>query len=267
VIDLVLKADREYRPRISIRNAFSEQDFNTRWLDLERTERDESLEHEWARIEDLTLPAVRAVLAGDRSSDAFRSVLDVMALHLSRSQAHQVLFSRIGADLMATYPQTIARDVEAQRRFEASRGRPPTHGELEALVREIWDLGVRTNQFRVERLAATYERVRGHLGQYTLQVCHSLSRQIGFIVGDVPVTLFRRGHVGAGIHQRLPIDLAEQIFMPLSPWLGVAVAPEPMDEVLLSPIDVVRVNRLSWQASVNVIGCHPCLEWQRCLSF
>ena len=226
----------------------------------------DKLEDEWARIEDQSLPPIRAWIRGnaqastpDRAGSRDAAKL-LAALHFARSYAFRALHDELSEAERKRANTLLPADPELLRLWWETYDAEPAPGDIEALINDRFPEAVGPQSaFAVEQMAAFFNRAIDRLGQLQVQAVTPLDRQVQFVLGDSPFVLHStdRSLVGSG---ELALMDAERLFLPLSPHLGVffTSSTEP-DVAAPSPI-IQRLNELTWRAAREQVIAHPATD-------
>lgn len=125
------------------------------------------------------------------------------------------------------------------------------------------------------QLPSHFVRGRELFGRSQLQIGYSDPNGLDLMIGDAPVLLMKENHEGLGPHQGVAIGDANQIVMPISPTVMLALGPQQA-AVDLSDIQVAQYNLYQAKAAIRWFGARPhgpsdellrahAPAWMRCL--
>lgn len=250
---------------VSVVDAFVETDFNTARPGNEPVR---VLEDEWARVEGVVLPQVRAIVERSETPTGRDSVRVLAALHFARSYSFDVLFGRLVAAGYGEFVDELLEDDEMRRAWEQGRDEGLDREQLTPLVAERFNELLSDGVFRAQRMISIYnqaiEKLRALHVQIVRHPSHAPVPSVPFITGDTPVVAWegvRTGHRdGIGLR-------AEAIWFPLSPNTGAMFTTDDEgDANMPSTVDAQRFNRRVLRASWRFVGAHPATDIRRALA-
>ncbi|MCU1499305.1 MAG: hypothetical protein JWM47_3258 [Acidimicrobiales bacterium] len=260
LIDKVPAAGRRRVRLAGTRDVFVRDHFNSH---LEGDVLVPALEDEWQKVESRHLPGIRAWLDGEpvpSTTDgpgSRDSVRVLAALHFARSFAfndvHLELAEARRTEALLTFP----RDPELIRLWTEERGRPPTPDELASEIETRFRHQIGPHSaFAVNQMVSHFNKTLEFLGTLQVQSFTPENPRVKLILGDSPFVVAR--HDGSRVGSRdLALREADQLYLPLSPDLGVVFTSEPEGHGLLPASTVQHLNRLTWRASRDQVIAHP----------
>ena len=252
LVDKVAGRDRV----VSVTDAFARKHFNAVRTDAGRVD---ELEDEWQRVENASLPSVRALIAGDHSANHRHMAKVLAAVHLARSFAFELVWDRVWAATTKQRVDRVPANESLLAAFLEDFGRDPEPGEIEGLMAGAAAEMRGTNALFVERMAAGHNRLLEWFAPMHVQLVTCVGRSMPFITGDVPVANVEDPTEGfrVGVAQGLAVGDSGHIYMPLGRRLGMFLTTRPEDDVATEPWKVQRLNRLVWRAAIRHVACHP----------
>lgn len=226
-----------------------------------------ALEHHFARIETAVAPHVQRFISGADDATAVGAVQLLMATCFSRSLTVAVRSQEIATSEMPEMMSELAADPEAIRIFESDFGRPPSDGELMALVRDVWEGKSDDNEIYVNSVGRAHNFAVERFERTTLQrVAAPKHARVGLLSCDTPVVHAESERaIRVGVAEGLALGDAGFVFMPLSPQLAVCVTNEALPAVNADLAFVQRLNStLTRRAAHRWILATPRMDVTRC---
>ncbi|MDP1795052.1 MAG: DUF4238 domain-containing protein [Acidimicrobiales bacterium] len=220
-------------------------------------------EDAFARIENVVLPLVKSLRPFEqRTEDQTIAVKAAMAMLWSRSFSREVTAQRVHLEVLDVFRRSVPDDPRARHAFRRQHGRDPMPGELEAVVEESAAQLLHDRLHDVSRMMKHYgdalDRFRPlHVSLY------APIRGTEFVTSDNPVLLARTNqliHVGA--QNRLALDDASFIFLPVSRSVGACLTLRDEGDVELDRMTMLRLNQAMWRNAVTRVACHPSVDWR-----
>lgn len=185
----------------------------------------------WQKVETRLNPAVDAALSGTAlgSSNHMQTLKDAVALHFIRNPQTLEAHNKSFKDALDGRIEEIAKTPLAAEAFRrkyslvpASRGDLWRGAELffEPMVTMYREGGL--FRLSVQRL---YENVLDRFGNRGAEILIPASPNKEFLIGDVPAITLKGSTGEFGISQGITVAEADEIFMPFTPRLLVAVGP------------------------------------------
>lgn len=246
---------------IGISDAFVEDGFNT--IRTPNGSYDDA-EEAWARIESLVLPGARDLAAGVENEHTLRSVKAVAAIHWARSYSLRDAFYRIANEYRPVAVAELERNETLRDAWTKTYGTDPAL--MRAYIVAHFDEMLAGNRFFMAEVADYYNKVTERFRPLHVQVIRVLPRRIGFLLGDVPAVLADEKLLRIGTHNRLALDDASHLFMPLGRWTGIMLTARDEGNAVASPEVVQRLNHLSWRGSMRYLASHPDENLRRALA-
>jgi len=243
---------------VGVRNTFVMSGFNTMRTD---TGPYDDVEDEWARLENATLPPIRAAIDRHDLAAASDELKVLAAVHVARSYLTRAVFDQAFTERQAD--PTGGMDMGLlQSAFREEYGRAPERGEIEAVVADHIDLRHRDNSMFVHELVNLHNKVLAKLWPLHIQpVWLNAPRRTGLVIGDVPVVRITAG----GLRVTAALGDAEAIYMPLAPAAGVSFTTRPEPAAAATPLDVLTLNSYLWRSAQRYVACHPATDWRHAL--
>ena len=191
--------------------------------------------------------------------DAEDLIRDVLALHWARSAAMKAAHERV---LQEVAERSIARMSQEskllQRGMQQATGLHASGPEgLEWFNRSVHSRLMEENRehWWSERNAHHFSEAKAIFRKWSVQVGYA-EQGSDFIISDAPAVTLKPNSTGAGPHQHVALGDANEVFMPVSPTILIAVGPvrATLD---LTRDTVERYNRLQLKAHVRWLGCRP----------
>ena len=226
-------------------------------------EANDQAEDEFARIEDLALPVVRALEPfATRSDVQLRALKATMAMLWSRSFSREVVSQRAHRQTLEEFGQSTPSNARAIELFRKWNKRDPEAGEIESAVELA---AARLLRDRLHDVNSMLNYHNGAVGKFEpLHV--SLYRPIRgceFITSDNPVLLaWTNELIQVGAQNGVALGDASFIFLPVSRFVAACLTLRPEPDGELDRLQVIRINQAMWRNAVERIACHPSLdEW------
>lgn len=228
----------------------------------------DALEVEFGRVESEALPDVRRWVDGIRDRKTELAVRRIVALHWARSDSITSLQRQIFEAVVGELVDASEDDGDYRRAFVESFDREPTAGELSALTEQHARAWQAQNGLFVERVQHNYNTALRHFVQLHSQ--RASLREGGrqeFVFADSPVVLTAGL---AGLHgtgdKPIPLMQTENMWCPLSPFVGVSFATEPKSDVVVTPVLAQHLNSQSWRYASRYLGARPGANLDRLLA-
>lgn len=222
--------------------------------------RNDSAEDAFGRVENLILPVLRTVATDPLTQAQHQSIVTAFALLWARSYVSEVTRRRIHEEIIVDQKRRHVEDPQLLAAFMAQYGRPPTRKELEDLVdrnaADLWSSRV----LHVSKMVEYHNQALTRFRELHISVYHA-PPHLEFVTSDNPVVLTRgpQGvHVGA--HNRIALDDADMLFLPLNRRHAACLTTEPEPGGALDPIDVYRSNNNTWRNAVRYVASHPSVD-------
>lgn len=245
-----------------VHDAFTRKHFCS-YVGLDGTWCDD-LEDEWARLENIALPAARRLTDGGRDN-ADRSEMKILAaIHYVRTDTFVKMHERIALEVVADYRARISSDVRAAEAFEADVGRPPRPGELEDRVDRAAFAFTEGRRMLLQQMVEGYNKTVGILSPHHVQLVWPRAGRSEFVFGDQAlVHSDKAGRVSA--LGGLALGDADQIFLPLGPRLLALFSSRPLPDGPIPASMVQELNEKTWRAAVRFVGASPHIDLKRSL--
>ena len=153
---------------------------------------------------------------------------------------------------MSTRDGLPANMVEA---FRHDHGRDSEPREIEQLYLEGVDQFEASDLAFVIGTARIYGKVMEKLGPMHLQAARAKTRTGGLLTGDSPVVIQRGLRVGT--REGVGIFDSDLVYLPASRWMAVALTMEPVEDRILTPADVQRLNLLMRRSCLYRLAAPP----------
>ena len=244
----------------------AEKDFSSHRLDDGRLV--DPLEDEWQALEDVALPVVRSWLRGNEEPHVQQELVTLAAIHFARSFGFRQIYENVRRMQIEAAAETGERG-RMIRLFRNQYGRSPIPGEIADLVREFHEgyFGA-DGPARIEGMIEMHNRAIDTLAR-------SDSAALSPLWEPWPSVHSRRHSIrallqGSARHsgrdrEGLAVGNAETLFMPISPDVAVEFVSEAMDPGFVAPLDVQKLNSLTWRAAFSQVLAHPSADLARCL--
>jgi hypothetical protein len=257
---------RRVRPA-GTRDVFAERDFSSHRLDDGGLV--DPLEDEWQALEDVALPVVRNWLRGNEEPQVQQELVTLAAIHFARSFGFRQIYENVRRMQIEAAAETGER-ARMIRLFRNQYGRLPRPGEIADLVREFHEgyFGA-DGPARIEGMIEMHNRAIDTLAPLSIRPLYRRPGSAGpqFILGDTPFVHYCKGplDIRVGLREGLAVGNADTLFMPISPDVAVEFLSEAMDPGFVAPIDVQKLNSLTWRAAFSQVLAHPSADLPRCL--
>ena len=219
------------------------------------------LEQLWGGVESRLKPAFNALdrrvwpLQPEIEGGTLR---DLVAVHWIRSGAIRALHDRLSLEHIAASKTRVAADTEFWKKaFEAKTGLAPAgDGALEWIIDQLYREVAEPVVAKLfsSKVLEHYQNAKLHFQRYRIRVAYATSPT--FMIGDVPVITPNRRLVGLGPHQGVALMDAEDVFMPVSPNILVALGPQSV-QVDLQTEAVRDFNSLQQAGYIRWLACQP----------
>ena len=239
-----------------IKSNFREQGFTTF---LEAGVPNDMLEKAFVGVERRVLNEIRSIGIGRQGPQQKADVANLFAIHLVRSPAFKAFHREIGDRFRAIDLPAYASKAELIERFEASEGRPPADGELEALALRVFDEMAADPMSLVSTMIRQHDMIAEKLNGFHLQVIELADSSLpGFVIGDTPVVHARLEDGRYGFRDRLALGDASLIIGPLSRTTAACFSARPFRPLLVKTRKKVdAINAIFLRAASEEVGCHP----------
>lgn len=233
--------------RLSVRDALAVSHHNSAVIDGVR---DDALEREWQSIEGQVLPFIQRMAAGElHPASEPRAVVQLMAIHLARAAGTEAVYRRVMDESIRNTPGELAQDPKLLAMASAEEIIDASQDGLRRLDRH--------RAFRVERMGDHHNWFLDYFADYSVErITAARPKIVGFVTSDNPVVLTDDRNLRVGV-QNIAVMDAQQVFMPLSPTVLVALSKRPKPDATASPIGVQRLNGLIRRAAVRFVVAHP----------
>jgi hypothetical protein len=212
----------------------------------------DAVEARWSRIEQHAPAVFSALDDGTLVGDpvATGHLKDLFALHFARSRTMIDVYLRSTAgtaERMLSDPDSVTQNgAVLDEYFRERTGLEPAGPAarlwaLEAIEADVTSQFAPGSEFFVERLVSNYERIRGDLDGWGVQI--GITDSAEFLIGDDPVQTVDSTTGRVGVLSGVTIPEADALLMPFGPHHVAAVANE--DSTLAIGADGVdRLNRI-----------------------
>lgn len=224
-------------------------------------EANDAAEDEFARIENAALPLIRSATPfTPRSPSQILAIKATMAMLWSRSFSREVISRRIHSEVLATFVETVPRDVGARQRFQRQHDRPAKPGELEAIVESAAAKLLRERWHDVGSMLRHHNEALAKFRALNVSLYQPL-RGTEFLTSDNPVVLARTIHlIQVGAQNGLALGDSDFIFLPISRFVGACLTTNDEGDSELDRPTMTRLNQAIWRNAVERVACHPSLE-------
>lgn len=206
------------------------------------------LETAFGAVENKVLPHVRRFIDGARDPASDTAVNGLLSLHWARSQSIVDVHRRILREVTAELAEVAETDSDLLGAFQRSHGRPPHPGEIRQIIVAHSELWRRANNLFADRVQQHYNRALEFFGSKHLQRIEIAHHSVEFLLADSPVTLFGGlGRLHGTATRPCPLFDGEALWFPLSPFVGVSLNEQPVDDLRIAPADAQRINLDSWR--------------------
>lgn len=216
----------------------------------------------WQEVEGALNDAIAASLGGTAlASPTHRSTLRrVVALHFVRNPQTLAIHNQSFSEALQ---QGAIRSAETPLAAEAFRRR---YG-LEPAGPEALRLGAEATQGRLVNLhkdgglfrlsvQRIFEHVSDRFESRGVEILTPANASSEFLVGDLPAITLNRGTGAAGLAEGVAVDQADQVIMPLSPRLLVAIG-DRVGSRSISDDEVNEFNRLQVHLAKDYVVHRP----------
>ena len=183
---------------------------------------------------------------------------DLVAVHWIRSGAIRALHDRLSSEHIAASKTKTAADTEFwEKAFETRTGLAPAgDGALEWIIDQLYQEVAEpvVAQLFSSKVLEHYQNAKLHFRRYRIQVAYAAPPT--FMIGDVPVITPNSLLGGLGPHQGVALMDAENVFMPVSPNILVALGPQSF-RVDLQTEAVRYFNSLQQAGCIRWLACQP----------
>lgn len=245
---------------VGTRDAFVERGFHAVHADGESSD---ALEDEWARVERLALPGLRAAASGHQSPDTDYAIKAMMAMQWARSYAVREMFGLVFDRNRSRAATDLAQSEHLPVLFEDQYGRPPHPGEIEEYVHGRLEEMRHGNALFVERIAHLHNKAVERFAELHVQLVMVGRPVFGFLTSDNPVVISDGARVG--VQSGLALLDACHVYMPLSRWAAALLTTGNEGSAVGNPMTVQILNNLTWRNSLTQLASHPSEDWLRAL--
>lgn len=219
---------------------------------------DDALEDEWARLEQGSLPHLRAWVNGNPTNESRQHAKVIAALHFARSFALRSVLDRIIDDTRAEAIANMPTSPEAIAAWMADNGTEPAPGEFEAVIADYFDVALgHRSPFPLERMADAHNQAIDLLRDLHVQQVTAGPDTSGFVLADSPFVYFtREPHLRVG-GSNVALGDATAMFLPIAPHLGAFFTSSPEPDVEADPGQVCELNALTWRSAQAQLIAHP----------
>lgn len=218
----------------------------------------DSLEGEWAAIERTVLNEIRGIGPARCSPTQAGAVINLVAVHLVRSDAYEVVHRRVAGEAEDDVAKDIENDAEAIAIFTRDKGRAPNAGELNGMVRASMQRAVQSRELLIESQIRQHNGIVEQLGRYFVQVITTEPGQPGFAIGDIPAVHANTRTGQFGFRDRLAVGDANLVMAPLDRHTAVFLSAQNLPpETLRKKWQVQTINAATLRAALSEVACHP----------
>ncbi|MDO3398074.1 DUF4238 domain-containing protein [Nocardioides sp. SOB44] len=218
-------------------------------------------EERWNEFENDLPVALARVAQGTalHHHDTVETLRAIVAVHWLRSRSMMRAREQALDRFLGRY-RRAAPDTRAEFLAEAYRRRTgliaSTRSELEWTLDEIIKevLGEDLDRWHSERDVEYLKIARGRLDQMPIRIHSATGADL--VIGDSPVAITIDGRAGAGPHQNVGIEEADQIAMPIAPDTLITFGATNLAS-MLSDEDVAYYNELQWGTFEVWIAARP----------
>jgi hypothetical protein len=220
---------------------------------------DQSLENEFAKIEQKALNRIRGITPNKITPEQRRALDLVAAIHLVRSLSFVKMRGQVTDAFFDDCKAKFLADPRVLEAFVSDRGREPAAGELEFLVAaQILKFqaspGLRANGMRHVNAG-----IAGLLGRYQVQLVEAPS-WMGFVLADQPVLHACPDERRYGFASELALGDADLIIMPIRRRLVAFYIVRPLVNLhmkLGTERGLKVINAALCRNAVKEVACHP----------
>jgi hypothetical protein len=185
----------------------------------------------WQQVENRLNPAIAAALNGTALGNPthLSTLKNAVALHFVRNPQTLTAHNRSFADALDKQLDRVAKTPLAAQAFRERYGLEPAGPQAmrlgaEAAHERLVTLHKQGGLFRlsVQRL---FEKVCDRFDARGVEILTPTSAAKEFLLGDVPSITVEQATGAYGLSQGIAVDGADEVFMPLTPRLLVAIGP------------------------------------------
>lgn len=217
------------------------------------------LEKAFCSVERRVLNEVRTIALARRGSQQNADVANLFAIHLVRSPSFRHFHERFTSDFRNARVDHYASKAEVRERFIADKGRPPRQGELESLVREVYDGLISDPGTLANTMIRQHDLAANMLNRFHLQIIEITDTRLpGFAIGDTPIAHARLAEGTYGFRDSLALGDADFILGPLTRRTAAALTAKRFAPVSVTTRRMVdTINAVFIRAASEEVACHP----------
>jgi hypothetical protein len=260
LIDKRAEAGRRRVRPAGTRDVFVRDHFNSH---LEGDVLVPALEEEWQTVEGRHLPGIRAWIRGEplpsttERPGSLDSARVLAALHFARSFAFNDLHLELAEERRTEALRTLPGDPDLIRLWTEERGSAPTPSELASEIDTRFRHAIGPHSaFAINQMVSYFNKTLEFLGSLQVQSFTSEDHRVKLILGDSPLVVARHDGSRVGSRELALLD-ADQLYLPLSPDLGVVFTSQPSGHGVLPASAIQHLNNLTWRAARNQVIAHP----------